>query len=45
LAFKRGRAIAICHDRKNTAAVLARIMPQMEREGIEFVKMSDLVNS
>ena len=30
MAFKRGSAIAIGHDRKNTAAVLARMMPEME---------------
>ena len=43
LAVKRGRAIAICHDRKLTAAVLARIMPQMAKDGIEFVYLSEMV--
>jgi len=43
LAFKRGAAIAICHDRKNTVAVLRRVLPEMEKEGIEFVRLSDLV--
>lgn len=43
LAFRRGEAIAICHDRKNTAAVLAREMPKMASEGIEFVRLSDMV--
>ena len=43
LAFKRGEAIAICHDRKNTAAVLARNMPRMAGNGIEFVRLSELV--
>jgi len=43
LAFKRGRAIAICHDRKNTAIALAKVMPQMAEEGIEFVCLSDMV--
>jgi len=42
LAFKRGKAIAICHDRKNTAAVLSRLLPEMAQEGIEFVSLSDL---
>ena len=43
LAVKRGRAIAICHDRKLTAAVLARVMPQMVKDGIEFVYLSEMV--
>ncbi len=43
LAFKRGRAIAIGHDRKNTAAVLARELPKMAAEGIRFVRLSELV--
>lgn len=43
MAFKRGEAIAICHDRKNTAAVLARELPRMDKEGIEFVRLSELV--
>lgn len=43
LAFKRGRAIAICHDRKKTAAALARTMPRMARDGVEFVYLSDMV--
>ena len=44
MAFKRGSAIAICHDRKNTAAVLEKVLPEMEKEGIEFVRLSALVN-
>ena len=44
LAFKRGRAIAICHDRKSTAVVLAKVMPRMARDGIEFVYLSDMVD-
>jgi len=43
LALKRGRAIAICHDRKNTAIALAKVMPQMVQDGIEFVLLSDMV--
>lgn len=43
LAFKRGRAIAICHDRKNTMAALARTIPEMARDGIEFVSLSEMV--
>ena len=43
LALKRGRAIAICHDRKNTAIALAKAMPDMVKDGIEFVYLSDMV--
>lgn len=43
LAFRKGKAIAICHDRKNTMAVLARMMPAMAREGVKFVRLSELV--
>lgn len=43
LALKRGRAIAVCHDRKNTVAVLAREMPEMAKEGIDFVPVSEMV--
>lgn len=42
-AFERGSAIAVCHDRKNTARALARMMPEMEDEGIEFVRLSALI--
>ena len=44
LAFKKGGAIAVCHDRKNTIAVLSRMMPQLADDGIEFVRLSDMVN-
>lgn len=43
LAFKRGYAIAICHDKKNTAIALSKMMPEMEKEGVEFVYLSELV--
>ena len=42
LALKRGRAIAICHDRKNTAIALAETMPQMVKDGVEFVYLSEM---
>lgn len=42
-AFRKGNAIAVCHDRKNTIAVLARMMPELSAEGIEFVSLSDMV--
>lgn len=42
-AFKNGRAIAVCHDRKNTIAVLNKMMPELSSEGIRFVYLSDMV--
>jgi uncharacterized protein len=42
LAFARGEAIAICHDRKNTVVALAKMMPEMARSGIEFVYLSEM---
>lgn len=42
LALTRGKVVAICHDRKNTVLVLARVMPEMAKDGIEFVSLSEL---
>lgn len=42
-ALARGKAVAIGHDRKKTAAVLARVMPEMAKDGIEFVYLSEMV--
>ena len=42
-AFRRGSAIAVGHDRKNTLAVLKRMMPELAAEGVEFVTLSDMV--
>lgn len=44
IALKKGYAIAIGHDRRNTIKVLSEMMPEMESEGIEFVSLSELVN-
>jgi polysaccharide deacetylase 2 family uncharacterized protein YibQ len=44
LAFARGNAIAVCHDRKNTIIVLSRLMPLMAKEGIIFVYLSEMVD-
>jgi len=44
IAFKQGRAIAICHDRKNSIKVLSEMMPKLEEEGIQFVPLSDMVD-
>ncbi|MDP3804684.1 MAG: divergent polysaccharide deacetylase family protein [Candidatus Omnitrophota bacterium] len=43
IAARRGMAIAVCHDRKNTIAALARVMPRMAKRGIQFVTLSDMV--
>ncbi len=42
-AFRNGKAIAVCHDRKNTVKVLAKFMPEMARDGVEFVFLSEMV--
>ncbi len=42
-AFRKGSAIAICHDRKNTIAVLNKLMPELSADGITFVSLSDMV--
>lgn len=42
-AFRNGYAIAIGHDRKNTAKVLSEMMPELEKEGIRFVLLSEMV--
>lgn len=43
LAFRRGCAIGVCHDRKNTVAVLRKMMPKIAKDGIHFVFLSELV--
>lgn len=42
-AIRRGRAIAICHDRAHTVAALASEMPRMAKDGIVFVSLSEMV--
>lgn len=42
-AFRKGSAIAVCHDRKNTVAVLKRMMGDLAADGIVFVRLSDMV--
>ncbi len=42
-AFKYGSVIAVCHDRKNTIAVLSKMMPELAEEGIRFVYLSEMV--
>lgn len=43
MAFKYGSVIAVCHDRKNTIAVLSKMMPELAEEGIHFVYLSEMV--
>ncbi|MFA5085584.1 MAG: divergent polysaccharide deacetylase family protein, partial [Candidatus Omnitrophota bacterium] len=43
MAFKYGSVIAVCHDRKNTIAVLSKMMPELAEEGIRFVYLSEMV--
>lgn len=43
LARKRGAAIGICHPHKTTILALIAAMPEMRRQGINFVYVSELV--
>ncbi len=43
LAFRTGACVAIGHDRKVTVRVLGEVLPELEKEGIRFVKLADLV--
>lgn len=43
IAFKKGFAIAIGHDRKNTIIALRRIIPQLKKEGVVIVGLSEVV--
>jgi polysaccharide deacetylase 2 family uncharacterized protein YibQ len=42
-AFRKGSAIAVCHHKKNTITVLNRMMSELSDDGIEFVRLSDMV--
>jgi uncharacterized protein len=44
IALKKGAAVAICHDRKNSVKVLSEMLPKLEEEGIQFVALSEMVN-
>jgi len=44
IAIKRGYAIGIGHNRKVTLSVLKDAMPQLEKKGIKFVFLSELVH-
>ena len=42
-ALEKGQVIAIGHDRPNTLAVLERKLPELEKRGITFVPVSELI--
>ena len=42
-ARKQGSAIGLGHARKNTIAVLQNIIPELEKEGVEIVPVSSLL--
>jgi len=42
-AEQNGYAIAICHDRRTTAAVMKEMLPRLAARGFKFVYVSDLV--
>lgn len=42
-ARRNGTAIGIAHARSETQQVLARVLPELEKEGFEFVKAGDAV--
>ncbi len=43
VARERGRAVGIGHDRALTLEVLRDTMPELEKEGIRFVRLSELL--
>ena len=43
VAFRTGSCIGIGHDRKATVRVLAEALPELESEGVRFVKLSEVV--
>jgi len=43
LANKQGSVVAIGHSKQNTISVLEEEMPKLQDEGVEFVKVSELL--
>jgi len=41
LAYRKGFAIAVGHDKHNTVTALQKLMPQMADEGVKFVYISE----
>lgn len=44
-AKRHGSAIGIGHDRATTLSVLQRMMPELENDGVRFVRVSELVKN
>lgn len=42
IAIKKGYAVGIGHDRKDTLEVLNEVIPQLKKKGIQFVFISEL---
>jgi polysaccharide deacetylase 2 family uncharacterized protein YibQ len=43
LALKKGQAVGVGHDRANTLEALKEMVPELEKAGIKFVFLSELV--
>lgn len=43
IATKTGSAVGVGHDRPATVRVLARVMPELKKDGFQFVYLSELV--
>jgi hypothetical protein len=43
LAGRKGSAIGICHPHRTTIQALTEVMPELKKEGINFVYAEDLV--
>jgi len=44
VAIKKGRAIGIGHDRKATLKAIKDAVPELEKRGVKFVRVSDIVS-
>ena len=44
IALSRGYAIGVGHDRATTLRVLIEVMPELKKEGLKFVFVSELAN-
>ena len=43
IARSKGKAVGIGHDRSVTIDVLGEVMPEMEKKGIKFITLTDLI--
>ncbi len=44
IARRKGRAVAIGHDREMTVSVLREVVPKMRENGIRFISLSEMVD-